>query len=176
MQNYKLNKFFQNIFFKKQYINKLKNKISDLNNLKKSSISLLNQNYKNANQSDTIKYIVDITFSKTNTLLHVMDFSGNLKFFCSAGDLEYKGKNKLSRWVILKHFFKILVLKLAFLKNQPIALHLKNVKVDKFWILKKFQKKIFIKTIKVFKSYSYNGCRNKKIRRKKIRKKNRRNG
>jgi hypothetical protein len=169
MQNHKLNNFFQNIFLKKQYISQLKNKILYLNSIKKNSYALSNQNEKSLKQDYIVKYIIDITFSKTNTLLHVMDFSGNLKFFCSAGDLNYKGKNKIARWLILKHFYKVLVLKLKFLTNQPIALHLKNIRFDKFWIFKKFKKKFFIKTIKIFKSYSYNGCRNKKIRRKKIR-------
>lgn len=169
MQNHKLNNFFQNIFSKKQYINQLKNKILYLNNIKKNSYALSNLNEKGVKQDHIVRYIIDITFSKTNTLLHVMDFSGNLKFFCSAGDLNYKGKNKIARGLILKHFYKILVLKLQFLSNQPLALHLKNIKFDKFWIFKKFKKTFFIKTIKVFKNYSYNGCRNKKIRRKKIR-------
>lgn len=168
--NYKkLNIFFQNILLKKQYILKLKNKVSYLNNIKNSSDIWYNQNQKIAKEHYLVKYIIDITFSKTNTLLHVTDFAGNLKFFCSAGSFNYNGRSKKSRRAILKDFYKTLVLKLQFLKSQPIALHLKNVRSEKFWIFKHFKKKFFVKTIKVFNTYSYNGCRKKKIRRKKIR-------
>jgi ribosomal protein S11 len=52
-------------------------------------------------------YIIDISFSKKNTLIHVMDFSGNLKFFCSAGFLNYKGKSKKSRYSVLKIYINI---------------------------------------------------------------------
>lgn len=165
----KLNIFFQNILLKKQYILKLKNKVNYLNNIKNSSDIWYNQNQKSAKEHYLVKYIIDITFSKTNTLLHVTDFSGNLKFFCSAGSFNYNGRIKKSRRSILKDFYKTLVLKLQFLKSQPIALHLKNVRSEKFWIFKHLKKKFFVKTIKVFNTYSYNGCRKKKIRRKKIR-------
>ena len=35
-----------------------------------------------------------------------MDFSGNLKFFYSAGYLQYKGKGKKSRSAVLKDIIK----------------------------------------------------------------------
>lgn len=168
--NYKkLNIFFQNILLKKQYILKLKKKINYLNNVKNQNSFVINSSHKPDKQHCIVKYIIDITFSRTNTLLHVTDFSGNLKFFCSAGHFNYNGRSKKSRRVVLKDFYKVLVLKLQYLKTQPIALHLKNVRSEKFWVFKYLKKKFFIKTIKVFSSYSYNGCRKKKIRRKKIR-------
>lgn len=181
MKNNKLNLFFQNIFLKKQYINKLKNKIFYLNNNKTSfNVTHINQYSFLAKQHYLVKYIIDITFSETNTLLHVMDFSGNLKFFCSAGNLSSTKKQKKARWIIFKDFYKILISKLKFLKYQPIALHLKNVKSEHFRIIKRLKKKFYIKNIKLFNSFSYNGCRKKKIRRKKIRTKKqlkiRRNG
>jgi ribosomal protein S11 len=164
-----LNLFFQNILLKKQYILKLKNKVNYLNSIKNISDIFRNQNKNIVKHHNLVKYIIDITFSKTNTLLHVIDFSGNLKVFSSAGSFSYNGRNKKSRRAVLKDFYKMLVLKLQFLKTQPIALHLKNVRSEKFWIFKRLKKKFFIKTIKIFNNYSYNGCRKKKIRRKKIR-------
>jgi ribosomal protein S11 len=172
-----LNKFFSDIKLKKQYIKKLKSKYDLLSNFKKNyknlSLSIFSKScYKNSiKESFLVSYIIDITFSRTNTLLHVMDFSGNLKFFCSAGLLKYKGKSKKrARYLIFKNMFRILNSKLKFFKSQPLALHLKNVGSAKFWIVKKFlKKKLFVKIIKSYDLYPYNGCRKKKVRRKKIR-------
>ena len=99
-----LNKFFRNIRLKKQYIKKLKNKVFLLNKVKEKNYKTLNfvmfKKTQNLVKEDyLVVYIIDISFSKTNTLLHVMDFSGNLKFFCSAGSLNYKGKSKKARFI-----------------------------------------------------------------------------
>jgi ribosomal protein S11 len=168
MENYKLNNFFFNIKLKKQYISKLKNKILKLNNIKNKENKVITIKSLKSKEIYLIKYVIDITFSKTNTLLHVTDCFGNLKFYVSAGKLQYFGKNKKSRNV-LQDFYKILVSKLDYLNNQPIALHLKNVNSSKVWIIKKLKKKLFIKSVKIFNSYPYNGCRKKKLRRKKFR-------
>ena len=45
---------------------------------------------------------------------------------------------------------------------------LKNVDSNIFWFLKKLKKKLFITVVKHFNLYPYNGCRKKKIRRKKF--------
>lgn len=181
-QTSNLNQFFQKIFLKKQYVKKLKNKINLLIVLKEQSyktlsVSVFNNKSDKALSTSFIKYIIDISFSRSNTLLHIMDSLGNLKFFCSAGDLSYTGRNKKSRLIILKSFIRILTQKLKFIQNQPMALHLKNVKFFKLWIIKKLKKKIFIKVVKTLNIYPHNGCRKRKIRRKKIKKKvSRRNG
>ena len=169
MENYTLNKFLENIRLKKQYINKLNNEITNLNKIKNKE-----DNYALITSFETkkvymIKYIIDITFSKTNTLLHVMDFAGNLKFYCSAGKLQYTGKNKKSRRLIVKDLYKILISNLDYLNNQPIALHFKNVGSARFSITRLLKKKFFIQVVKVFSTYVYNGCRKKKLRRKKFR-------
>lgn len=173
-----LNNFLTNIKLKKQYIKKLQNKISVLNFIKEKNYKLLNSQISTVKRSDEenylISYIIDITFSQTNTLLHVMDPLGNLKFFCSAGSLNFKGKAKRSRFLVFREMYNILISKLRFLKGQPIAVHFKNVGSSRFWILKKLKKKFFIRVVKSFSSYPYNGCRKRKMRRKKFKK--RRNG
>ena len=178
MKNYNtminLNKFLSDIKIKKKYIKKLNSIDSLLNNVKEKDYKKLNYNLSTksdtiTNQKDSfIMYIIDISFSKTNTLLHVMDFAGNLKFSYSAGLFKYKGKNKKLRFLVLRDFYHVLVTKLKFLKFKPIALHLKNVGHNKFWIIKKLKKKFFIKTIKNYSLYPYNGCRKKKMRRRKF--------
>lgn len=168
--NLKLNELLINIKLKKQYINRLQNQIVKLK-IKTLPPKLKNFSLIKKKESYLIKYVVSITFTKSNTLLHVSDFSGKLKLFLSAGSINYLGKNKKNRNSVLRDFFRILAEKGRFLKNQPIALHFKNVGSFKFKILKALKKKFLVLIVKNFNSYPYNGCRVKKIRRKKIRKK-----
>jgi len=161
------NKILKQVIFKKKYVKKLKNKIKTLKNISK-------QNYKKFNaklylKKDTtflITYVIEICFSKSNTLLQITNSLGVLKFFCSAGYLLFKGKSKKARIPVLKKIIGFLLKKLKFLENRPTALHLKNVRFRKAWIIKKLEKKIFLKTVTGFNLYSYNGCRRRKNRRK----------
>lgn len=177
MLKYKINlnfdSFLKEIKLKKQYIEFLQKKVNNIKNIQKI-------NYKNLNSSlflplkskkkidNYIMYIVDITFSPTNSLLHITDYQGNLLYYYSAGLLGYKGKKKKTRFIVFKNFYKILLKQFSFLLKKPIALHLKDTGWNKFWIVQKLKKKFFIKVIKTFNSHSYNGCRKKKIRRKKF--------
>lgn len=147
--------------YKKQYTYKLKNKLYSLSRIKKN-YKILDTNTLN---SFSIVYIVEILFSKTNTLLHITNAEGKLKFFCSAGNLLFKGKNKKARSQILRNLINILIKKLQFLKNRPLILRLKNVGFKKMLIIRKLKKKTFIKIFTGLNLYSYNGCRKKKIRR-----------
>lgn len=174
--NLDLNKFFQKIFFKKQYIRQLKNKITLLNNIKKNKYKALNSDLFKTPNNFTIKkvsevnYIIDFSFSKTNTTLHVMDCSGKTKFFYSAGLLDFKGNQKTFQSnAILKKFYKILVSDLLFLKSSKVAIHFKNKNYKISWFLKKLREKFFISVVKFFTIYPYNGCRRKKKKRKKFR-------
>ena len=162
-----LNKFLKKIILKKRYIQKLKNKISFLN-IKKKSHKKLNTKCYNQEYNLIIVYIIEIYFSHTNTLVHLINSVGKLKFFCSAGNLLFKGKSKKARISVLLNIIRILIKKLTFLKHKPVMLRLKNVGFKKNWILKKLKRKFFINTLMSFNSYSYNGCRKKKIRRKKL--------
>lgn len=173
------NQFFKTLHIKKQYLQNLKKQSLGLNEVKQENYKFVNKvlSQKLEQQNNTlidnvILYIIDITFSRSNTFLHVTDSSGNLKFFCSAGHLQHKGKrNKKSRFSVFKSIYHILLTKLKFLKGKPIALHLKNVGLKRFWIIKKLKIYFFIKIVKVFNLFPFNGCRKKKVKRKKFKKK-----
>ena len=172
--SFNVNKFLKDISLKKKYIKNFKDSVFILSTLKETNYRSLNnkmiQNNSISNlHNNLVMFIIDITFSKSNTLLNVSDSNGNLKFSCSAGSFNYSGKSKRSRWIVFKEFYSSL-LKLKFLTNKPIALHFKNVGSHKFWIIKKLKKIFFIKNICSFNSYPYNGCRKKKMRRKKFKK------
>ncbi len=168
-----LNRFLKDFSSKKKYLKTVNNSVSTLLNFKQTGYKSLNKHMWTSLKNDSIDehivmYIVDITFSRSNTFFHVMDSAGHLIFFASAGHFNYKGKNKKFRPNVLKSIYKILLTKLKYLKGKPIALHLKNVGSNKFSIIKKLKTKFFLKTVRVFNSFPFNGCRNKKIRRKKI--------
>lgn len=182
--NFNLNKFLRNIKLKKQYLKNLQQKGSLLKKTKETNYKSLTPMYlsnsyleKQSSKNDyLITYIIDICFSRSNTFLHVIDFSGKLKFFYSSGCFQHSGKSKKSRYLVFKDLYRVLTTKLKFLKGKPLALHLKNVGYNRFWIVKRLKKKFFIKSVKCFDLFPYNGCRKRKVRRKKFKKRKRRNG
>lgn len=170
-----LNTLFNIIRLKKQYFKKVQNKASFLTEIKETNYKKIGFSfcgkYSSVITSTFVVYVINISFSKKNTLLHVSDCSGNVKFFYSAGSFQQKGKKKIFRSLVLRKFYKVLVSKLKFLRNVPIAIHFKNLNSNMFWFLKKLKKTLFIAIVKHFNQYSYNGCRKKKIRRKKFKRK-----
>ena len=163
---------------------KLKSKVSLIQEERLYVKNLLNQitllkktkenNYKNANlkfEKDTqnliVTYIINISFLKANTTLHVSDIKGNVKLFYSAGSVGLTGKQKKKRRVALSKLISLLTQKATFLKGKQIALHLKNVNFYQNLIVEKLQQTFYIRAIKSFNQLPYNGCRKRKIRRKK---------
>ena len=163
--NYYLNKFFQKIILKKKNFNKLLLKLYNIKKLKIKN-KFFQKKYIRYEKS-IIFFIIDIIFSKSNIFLNVIDSQGTGKFSYSSGNLFYKGKNKQSKILVIKSMLKILMTKLKFLCDQPVALHLKNVKFMKRWIISKFKKIFFVKIVKNFNFYSFNGCRLIKLKHKK---------
>ena len=104
---YNLNRFFKEIHLKKQYLKKVQNKARVLSKLKEENYKQVKSHFFRSQifSSDTlfVMYIIEISFSKKNTLFHVSDFAGNVKFFCSAGSFQKK-KKKSS----FKKFTKVL--------------------------------------------------------------------
>lgn len=117
----------------------------------------------------TLFYIINVTFTKVKIMIHVSDIVGCLKWSCSSGVAKVKGKRrrKQKRSVLFKLVF-LLLKNAKFLQKTPVALHLNNVSSFRNLIVKKLKKKYFVKTIKIFNKISYNGCRKKKIPRKKF--------
>jgi len=162
---------------RKKYINNLNSQIDELKSIREKNYKNLNSVFYSKNlkifpeKSSLVMYIISISFLKTNITLQVMDITGKLKFFCSAGSVNLKSKQKRAQLLVLTRLISFLMAKVKFLKNRPIALHLKNVGNTKFLLIKKLKHKFFIKIIKVFEIFPHNGCRKKKLRRKRIRSK-----
>jgi ribosomal protein S11 len=166
------------ILKRKNYINNLKKKISLLKKLKKQ------KNYKNLRlfltkkynnsiiQQDLIMYKLNVILTNKNTIIYVTDIKGNLKFFQSTSFLNITGKQKTAQPAALLKVLKILLSNTNFLKNKPIALHCNNVKKHYvIFLINILENILFIKVIRIYNFLiPHNGCRPKKIKRKKRRK------
>ena len=157
------------VHFKKitKYISKLKITLNEKQDFKKvnflSNREWIKKNSVNKKKGFIVLYSICFSFSSVNTFLYVTDSLGNLKFQCSAGLLDFKGKAKKSRFQVLKMFFKELKkLKISLLKNKPILLVLENVGAYRHLIVRNLKKSFFIRIINNFQTHSYNGCRKKK--------------
>lgn len=163
---------------KKIFVQNLLNQIIHLKELKASNYKNLSvkksiiYNKKEINpQNFMVMYILNISFLKANTVIHVSDIHGNLKFFSSAGSVDLNGKQKRKRRIAISKLIALLFKKVTFLGQKPVALHLNNVNFYKNLIVSKLKRNVYIKIIKIFNQTPYNGCRKKKLRRKKYTKK-----
>lgn len=174
VRNKKLDKIFNFIKSKNQFLKKLNKIVFNLKIIKKNiyqglNFLLVNYNFKKQKYSYLISYIIYFCFSNSNSFIHISNSEGYPKFFCSAGSLDLIGKQKVSIKLVLIRFLKTLnLLKTRLIFNKPIALHLKikYSKYYKYFIIKKLKRMFFVKIIKIFSLNSYNGCRKKKERRK----------
>lgn len=151
-------------FFKKKLINK----INILKHNKKHTYYITKNN--NKVNEEPIKHIVGITLSNSNTNFYFSDIKGKIKFFLSSGFLGLSGKQKIKKPVILVKLLRYVLSKLNFLSNYTIALHLKNF--TKFYasiVVTLLNKYVLIELIRIYNNKPHNGCRPKKIKRKKRR-------
>lgn len=163
----------------KFYIKNLLNQITFLKKLKEKNYKSLSAKKLNEtgirqtlnNQDLIVMYVINISFLKANTTIHVSDVKGNMKLFYSAGTVGLTGKQKKKRRIAISKLISLLIKKATFLKNKPVALHLNNVNFYNSLIVNKLKHTLYIRVIKRFNQTPYNGCRKKKIRRKKYTKK-----
>jgi small subunit ribosomal protein S11 len=159
------------------YIKNLENQIDYLkkvkeNNYKNLSVEKLTTTKEDDHaQNLMVMYIISISFLKANTTIHVSDIKGNIKLFYSAGSVGLTGKQKKKRRIAVSKLISLLLKKATFLNQKPIALHLSNVNFYKNLIVGKLKRTLYIRIIKSFNQAPYNGCRKKKLRRKKYTKK-----
>lgn len=132
------------------------------------NLNLINSNFntnKNVKQN-LIKYIINIHFSNTNTLVNVTDVKGNPIILLTSGLIKLKGKEKKTQPIALLNIFKVLLVKAKFLFKTPVALHFKNVKTFyESFLINSLKNKVFIKAIRSYNLVAHNGCRLKKLSR-----------
>ena len=160
----------------KFYVKNLLNQVNQLEQIKRKNYKKLSNRTNNTNELlnkdlAIVYYIISISFLKANTVIHLSDAKGNLKLFYSAGDIGLTGKQKIKRRIAVNKLITVLLKKASFIGNKPVALHLNNVKFYKRLIVKQLKRNLFLRVIKSFNLTPYNGCRKRKIRRKKNSKK-----
>lgn len=160
--------YIRNLLNQVDYLKKLREK--NYKNLSVDRFSKLTHK-ENTNQDLIIMYVINVSFLKANTTIHISDTEGNIKLFYSAGSVGLAGKQKKKRRTALIKLISLLIKRAKFLSNKPIALHLNNVNFYQNLIVNKFKQTLYIKIIKSFNQAPYNGCRRKKVRRKKYTKK-----
>lgn len=161
------------------YVKNLLNQIDSLKKLKEENYRTLSQNKfdkvkninEDINQDLIVMYIINISFLRANTTIHVSDTKGNLKLFYSAGSVGLTGKQKRKRRIAVVKLISLLIKKAKFLQKKPIAIHLNNVNFYQNLIVNKLKQTLYIKVLKSFNQTPYNGCRKRKVRRKKYTKK-----
>ena len=173
-----INYLFKQIYTKKKESRNVEKQYTFLNGIQKNNSKLLGKITEEKNDYSlepvsynySVNYIIGISFTKSNTHMYVTDSVGALKYYCSAGVLQHSGKNKKSRFYVLKNIYTILITRLTFLKKEPVALHLKNVDSNITNIINKLKRIAFIVTIKDFSAIPFNGCRGQKVPRKRNKK------
>jgi ribosomal protein S11 len=153
----------------KFYAKNLLTKVSLLKELKENNQykSLSVDKKISDNENFFVMYIISISFLKANTTIHVSDIKGNIKLFYTAGSVNLTGKQKRQRGIAIARLISLLSKKSTFIGKKPIALHLTNVLSHKSLIVNKLKRNFFIQVVRSFNQAPYNGCRKKKIRRKK---------
>jgi small subunit ribosomal protein S11 len=157
------------------YVKNLKIQIDSLKKIKENDykdVSIRRNRLKSENsQNLVVMYVINISFLKANTTIHISDIKGNMKLFYSAGSVGLAGKQKRKRRVAVSKLISLLLKRATFLNKKPIALHLNNVNFYKNLIVSKLKRTLYVRVIKSFNQAPYNGCRKKKLRRKKYTKK-----
>lgn len=155
----------------KFYIKNLLYKTEDLKKITDNNLKLKLQRKSSAYETTNIIFIINISFLKANTFVHVSNAKGETLIFFSAGQVNLKGKQKKNRKIAINKLLALLNKKANFIGKHPIAVHLNNVKSYKFTIVNKLKQFYWVKILKSFNQTPYNGCRKSKIRRKKFTKK-----
>lgn len=160
--------YVENLQSQVDYLKKLKEQ--DYKNLSVAKFAESKQE-QSIDQDLMVMYIVNISFLKANTTIHVSDIKGNIKLFYSSGSVGLTGKQKRKRRIAVVKLIALLIKKAGFLGKKPIAVHLNNVNFYQSLIINKLKQALYIKVIKSFNQAPYNGCRKPKVRRKKYTKK-----
>ena len=121
---------------------------------------------KSNNTSKLISYIITIKMSLTNTLVSLIDTKGNLLISLSAGQINFKGKQKRKQPTVLIALLKELLSKSGFVGEKPVAIHFKNTKFyHESIVVSMLSEKFFVQFIKSYNLLPHNGCRPKKLKR-----------
>ena len=114
--------------------------------------------------------IITIKSTNSNVSISLADVTGRLIYCYSAGNIDLKGRQKKKVPNVLKLLINHLMSRMTPIKTVPVTLHLKDLKSGyRTLVINLLQENFFIKRIKLYNLHPYNGCRPKKLKRKKQR-------
>lgn len=155
----------------KKINDKLKEKHTIIENFQNTKELIKTNFFYNLNTIEIIKYVIGISFLKKNTIIYVTDTKGQLKHYCSAGFIKLNKKQKVKVPLVLVKLTKVILAKIPNLKKMPVTIHLNNIsKPLQFFFEPIFKTQFFIIQLTSFKTFPHNGCRPKKLKRKKRKK------
>lgn len=153
------------------HIKNLREQVSYLRKIKENDYRALpyfkHKSVDLSNQDLIVSYIITISFLKANTTINISDSHGISKMFYSAGDIGLSGKQKKKRRIAISKLIALVFQKLGSLQQKPIAIHMNNVGFYKSFVLNKLKRIFYVRIIKSFNLTPYNGCRKRKLLRKK---------
>lgn len=137
--------------------------------LKKKFLSNKVVTSKGFNQN-TIRYVINIISFSSNTIINVTDVNGTVLVSISEGSIDLSKDSKKSQRTSVLKILKVLLAKAGFIKNKAVAVNFKNVKrYQESFFIKVLKPKIFIKSVQSFTLLPHNGCRPRKLKRRKFR-------
>ena len=158
-------------------IKKIKKQLAFLAGFKKTKTHknlriLSNSKFLKFKSKNIISNIIGLSIYATNIIIFLSNSKGNIIYFCSAGFLRIKKKYRKKKIVVLKKLIIYLITKTKNLsKNLLIGLHLKNISYFIVSMISVFLIKHFIiNIIRINNNKPHNGCRPKKIKRKRRKK------
>ena len=158
----------------KNLLKKFKNQLKKLKTFKNIRYIISKENFLINKSLKPINYIVGVNIYKTNVVIYVSNVKGEINFFYTAGSLNLKKNQKKKKIVIITKLLKILLTNVSFIsKKDIVALHLYNfneglVKVVYSFLIKHYN----LEVVQVNNNQPHNGCRPRKLKRKKRRKLN----
>jgi ribosomal protein S11 len=167
VKNKKLS-LLHNIYISKKFKNKLIEKKSIIENFNTTKNLIKTDFFHNLNSIETVKYIVGLSFFKKNTIIYIIDMNGRLKYQCSAGFIKLNKNQKTKMPLVLIKLTKILLFKMSHLNKIPVAIHLNNMPRSlQYFFEFIFKTQFLIVQLTSFQTFPHNGCRPKKLKRKK---------
>lgn len=137
-------------------------KNSIINNFKDTKILIKNQT--------TVRYIINIMFSPTNTIVNLTDVKGNSLITISEKSVNISKDSKKFQLISAVKMFQKLLLNAGFIKNKAVVINFRNTKrYQELFCIKLLQTKVLIKSIQNYTFVPHNGCRPKKLKRVKLR-------
>lgn len=162
------------LYYLKNLLKKFKIQLKNLKTSKNVRLLVSDDNFLINKSVKSISYIIGVHIYKTNIVIYLSTIKGEIKFFYTAGSLNLKKNQKKKKVVVLTKLLKVLLLNVNFITQKDvIALHLQNfseglVKVIYSFLIKHYN----LEVVQVNNNQPHNGCRPRKLKRKKRRKLN----